>query len=38
MNALDVITWLDEQIQRPADLCLDSRQINTGDVFLHALA
>lgn len=33
MNVLDVITWLDEQVYRPADLCLDSRQINTGDVF-----
>lgn len=33
MNVLDVITWLDERVQRPADLCLDSRQISSGDVF-----
>jgi len=33
MNAIDILTWLDERVERHADLCLDSRQIQAGDVF-----
>ncbi len=33
MSSLDILTWLDEQVARTADLCLDSRQIQAGDVF-----
>lgn len=33
MNILDIMTWLDERVERRADLCLDSRQIRPGDVF-----
>jgi murE/murF fusion protein len=33
MNILDIMTWLDERVERGADLCLDSRQVRAGDVF-----
>jgi murE/murF fusion protein len=33
MTILDIMTWLDERVDRHADLCLDSRQIRSGDVF-----
>ncbi|MGB6242904.1 MAG: bifunctional UDP-N-acetylmuramoyl-L-alanyl-D-glutamate--2,6-diaminopimelate ligase MurE/UDP-N-acetylmuramoyl-tripeptide--D-alanyl-D-alanine ligase MurF [Castellaniella sp.] len=33
MNTIDILTWLDERVERQADLCLDSRQIQPGDVF-----
>ncbi|HEX7387451.1 MAG TPA: bifunctional UDP-N-acetylmuramoyl-L-alanyl-D-glutamate--2,6-diaminopimelate ligase MurE/UDP-N-acetylmuramoyl-tripeptide--D-alanyl-D-alanine ligase MurF [Castellaniella sp.] len=33
MNILDIMTWLDERVERGADLFLDSRQIHSGDVF-----
>ena len=33
MNTIDILTWLDERVERQADLCLDSRQIRPGDVF-----
>ncbi|HET8596635.1 MAG TPA: bifunctional UDP-N-acetylmuramoyl-L-alanyl-D-glutamate--2,6-diaminopimelate ligase MurE/UDP-N-acetylmuramoyl-tripeptide--D-alanyl-D-alanine ligase MurF [Castellaniella sp.] len=33
MNTIDILTWLDERVERRADLCLDSRQIQAGDVF-----
>ncbi|MFA5664233.1 bifunctional UDP-N-acetylmuramoyl-L-alanyl-D-glutamate--2,6-diaminopimelate ligase MurE/UDP-N-acetylmuramoyl-tripeptide--D-alanyl-D-alanine ligase MurF [Castellaniella sp.] len=33
MSSLDILTWLDEQVARTADLCLDSRQVQAGDVF-----
>jgi len=33
MNVLDIMTWLDERVERGADLRLDSRQIHSGDVF-----
>ncbi len=33
MNLIDIMTWLDERVDRQADLCLDSRQIRPGDVF-----
>lgn len=33
MTILDIMTWLDERVERHADLCLDSRQIRPGDVF-----
>lgn len=33
MNAIDILTWLDDRVDRQADLCLDSRQIQPGDVF-----
>lgn len=29
-----IITWLNEQVSAQADLCLDSRQIHEGDVFV----
>lgn len=33
MNTIDILSWLDERVNRQADLCLDSRQIQPGDVF-----
>ncbi|MFT0534220.1 bifunctional UDP-N-acetylmuramoyl-L-alanyl-D-glutamate--2,6-diaminopimelate ligase MurE/UDP-N-acetylmuramoyl-tripeptide--D-alanyl-D-alanine ligase MurF [Castellaniella hirudinis] len=33
MNAIDILAWLDEHVNRQAHLCLDSRQIQPGDVF-----
>lgn len=33
MNTIDIMSWLDERVARDADLCLDSRQIQAGDVF-----
>ncbi|WP_103035845.1 bifunctional UDP-N-acetylmuramoyl-L-alanyl-D-glutamate--2,6-diaminopimelate ligase MurE/UDP-N-acetylmuramoyl-tripeptide--D-alanyl-D-alanine ligase MurF [Castellaniella caeni] len=33
MNTIDILAWLDERVARQADLCLDSRQIQPGDVF-----
>lgn len=33
MNMIDILSWLDERVDRKADLCLDSRQIQPGDVF-----
>ncbi len=33
MNNLDILAWLDEHVQRDANLCMDSRQIEAGDVF-----
>ncbi|WP_323011784.1 bifunctional UDP-N-acetylmuramoyl-L-alanyl-D-glutamate--2,6-diaminopimelate ligase MurE/UDP-N-acetylmuramoyl-tripeptide--D-alanyl-D-alanine ligase MurF [Castellaniella sp.] len=33
MNAIDILAWLDERVNRQAHLCLDSRQIQPGDVF-----
>lgn len=33
MNTIDILTWLDDRVERRADLCLDSRQIQPGDVF-----
>ncbi len=33
MNMIDILSWLDERVERKADLCLDSRQIQPGDVF-----
>lgn len=33
MTILDIMTWLDERVERHADLCLDSRQVRPGDVF-----
>lgn len=29
----DIMAWLDERVERKADLCLDSRQLRSGDVF-----
>lgn len=29
----DILAWLDERVGRQADLCLDSRQVQDGDVF-----
>ena len=33
MIMLDIMAWLDERVDRKADLCLDSRQLQPGDVF-----
>ncbi|MGB3741237.1 MAG: bifunctional UDP-N-acetylmuramoyl-L-alanyl-D-glutamate--2,6-diaminopimelate ligase MurE/UDP-N-acetylmuramoyl-tripeptide--D-alanyl-D-alanine ligase MurF [Castellaniella sp.] len=33
MNTIDILAWLDDRVQRHAHLCLDSRQIQVGDVF-----
>jgi len=33
MILLDIMAWLDERVDRKADLCLDSRQLRPGDVF-----
>ena len=33
MILLDIMAWLDERVDRKADLCLDSRQLQPGDVF-----
>jgi len=33
MIMLDIMAWLDERVDRRADLCLDSRQLQPGDVF-----
>lgn len=33
MNSYAIIAWLGKHVGRRADLCLDSRQIKTGDVF-----
>ncbi|WP_322999702.1 bifunctional UDP-N-acetylmuramoyl-L-alanyl-D-glutamate--2,6-diaminopimelate ligase MurE/UDP-N-acetylmuramoyl-tripeptide--D-alanyl-D-alanine ligase MurF [Castellaniella sp.] len=33
MNTIDILAWLDERVDRQANLCLDSRQIQPGDVF-----
>ncbi|MER1968864.1 bifunctional UDP-N-acetylmuramoyl-L-alanyl-D-glutamate--2,6-diaminopimelate ligase MurE/UDP-N-acetylmuramoyl-tripeptide--D-alanyl-D-alanine ligase MurF [Castellaniella sp. GW247-6E4] len=33
MNMIDILSWLDERVDRKADLSLDSRQIRPGDVF-----
>ncbi len=33
MNAYEIIGWLGRHIDRMADLCMDSRQIQPGDVF-----
>lgn len=33
MIMLDIMAWLDERVDRKADLCLDSRQLRPGDVF-----
>lgn len=33
MNTIDILAWLDERVDRQADLCLDSRQVRPGDVF-----
>ncbi|HUH40911.1 MAG TPA: Mur ligase domain-containing protein, partial [Castellaniella sp.] len=30
---MDILSWLDERVDRTADLCLDSRQVRPGDVF-----
>ncbi|HUH60531.1 MAG TPA: bifunctional UDP-N-acetylmuramoyl-L-alanyl-D-glutamate--2,6-diaminopimelate ligase MurE/UDP-N-acetylmuramoyl-tripeptide--D-alanyl-D-alanine ligase MurF [Candidimonas sp.] len=33
MIASDVISWLNQHVERGAHLCLDSRQLHAGDVF-----
>lgn len=33
MNAANVLQWLRENVESSAQLCLDSRQIEKGDVF-----
>ncbi len=33
MNMIDILSWLDERVDRKAHLCLDSRQVHPGDVF-----
>jgi murE/murF fusion protein len=34
MNAHSILAWLDERIERTRHLCLDSRRIGPGDVFI----
>ncbi|MFT0546872.1 bifunctional UDP-N-acetylmuramoyl-L-alanyl-D-glutamate--2,6-diaminopimelate ligase MurE/UDP-N-acetylmuramoyl-tripeptide--D-alanyl-D-alanine ligase MurF [Allopusillimonas ginsengisoli] len=33
MTAHDIILWLEQHVARQADLCLDTRQLQAGDVF-----
>lgn len=34
MNARSILAWLDERVDRAGHLCLDSRRVEPGDVFV----